>query len=122
MKFPPVTVADCRVQVEKALAVVPSEKALVHTTAEGLKIQPLYTELTVPPAPAPASPAPFELCMPYDGGDPRAAEALAEDRAGGAEAIWLRGGADVARLFVQPEAHRKRLVLDVAHAPAETLD
>jgi len=86
MKFPQVSIADWRTQVEKELAGVPFDKALAHTTAEGLRIEPLYTAAEVPAATARQGQAPVELCMPYDGDD----AARAEDLAGGAEAIWDR--------------------------------
>ncbi len=117
MKFPHVTVADWRAQVEKELAGVPFDKALVRTSAEGLKIEPLYTELAVTPAPAPAARDPFALCMPYDGDE----AGLAEDLAGGAEAIWLRNG-DVARVFAHADVRRVLLVVDAASAAEATLD
>src|SRR5262245_34064835 len=111
MTFPRVTVADWRAQVEKELAGVAFDKALVHTTAEGFAIQPLYTEArpeaAVPGAPpfvrgAHATPVPFRVCMRHRTGDE---QALAEDLAGGAEALWLgdpKGLArvDVGRIFV----------------------
>ena len=86
MKFPQVSIADWRTQVEKELAGVPFDKALVHTTAEGLRVEPLYTAAELPPVPRRQAQAPFLICMPYDGDD----AARAEDLAGGAEAIWDR--------------------------------
>jgi methylmalonyl-CoA mutase len=102
MKFPEITVAQWRAQVEKDLAGVPFDKALVYTTPEGLAVQPLYTE-SREPGPFTrglhASPSPFRVCMRYQDD-----AALAEDLAGGAEAIWFNGpvsGAiDLRRVFL----------------------
>jgi methylmalonyl-CoA mutase len=83
-----------RAQVEKELAGAPFEK-LVTQTPEGLAIQPLYTERVVDPPPPGVAPyvrgasavaAPFEICMRAD------PEALDDDLAGGADALWLRDG------------------------------
>ncbi len=77
-----VSVADWRALVDKQLAGVAFDKALVHTTAEGLRVAPLYTEaprLKVPPA-APRA----RLCVPTDGAG------LDEDLAGGVDALWIR--------------------------------
>jgi methylmalonyl-CoA mutase len=71
--------------VEKELAGVPFDKALVHRTAEGLAIQPLYSE-----GPAGAGVATdaggerFLVCMRAEPGD------IAEHVEGGADAIWVR--------------------------------
>ena len=83
-----------RARVEKELAGSSFEK-LVTKTPEGLAIQPLYTERVVDPAPpgsapfvrgASATAAPFAICM-------RAApDAIEDDLAGGADALWLKEG------------------------------
>jgi methylmalonyl-CoA mutase len=100
-----VTLADWRAQVEKELAGVAFDKALVHTTPEGLAIQPLYTETSVDsglPGAAPftrgatAQAEPFQICMRVDPAARRRPEALAEDVDGGADALWLDAGDDEA--------------------------
>jgi methylmalonyl-CoA mutase len=114
MAFPRVTIAEWRAQVEKELGAVPFDKALVHTTPEGLPIQPLYTEPLPGAAPiVRPSPAPFAVCMPLDGSDKLP---LAE-----AEALWLRAGDDLARLFADPAARRLFFVVDSDGAPAVEL-
>src|SRR6188474_2020223 len=98
MKPSAVTLAEWRAQVEAELAGVAFDKALVHTTAEGLAIQPLYTEAPGEPAPPGTAPfmrgaarsaAAFELCMRVDPPAGRRREALAEDLDGGADALWV---------------------------------
>jgi len=110
------TVADWRAQVEKELAGVPFEKALVHTSAEGIAIEPLYTELTVPPAPARPGQAPVQICMPFDGDE----AARAEDLAGGAEAIWDRR-AGVVHIAASGELLRVANEASAATAPDATV-
>jgi methylmalonyl-CoA mutase len=88
MALPPVTIADWRAQVDKELAGAAFDKALVHTTAEGIAVQPLYVE-----APAGAAAVrrpdstPFAICMRAD------AASLREDVDGGADAVWIDAGA-----------------------------
>jgi methylmalonyl-CoA mutase len=88
MSFPNVTAEDWRAQVDKELAGTPFERALVHRTAEGLSIQPLYTER---PEGAPigvdAQAAPFRICVKV--GPAARADAIAEELGGGADALWL---------------------------------
>src|SRR5262249_51600420 len=85
MRFPEVTVREWRAQVEKELAGVPFEKALVHRTPEGIPIEPLYTERprasqgrTVPVG------SRFRICMRGELGE------VAEQLEGGADAVWLQ--------------------------------
>jgi methylmalonyl-CoA mutase len=89
MSFPHVTARDWRAQVDKELAGTLFEKALIHRTAEGLPIQPLYTE--APPGAGPigadAQTAPFRICVRLDVA--ARAEVIAEELAGGADALWL---------------------------------
>jgi methylmalonyl-CoA mutase len=80
-----------RALVDKELAGAPFDK-LVQRTAEGLAIEPLYTERPSDPPPPGAAPfvrgataAPFKLCMRVAPGADLAAEI-----AGGAEALWCR--------------------------------
>jgi methylmalonyl-CoA mutase len=100
MKFPHATARDWRAQVDKELAGAPFEKVLVHRTAEGLSIQPLYTERpTGEPIGVDAPGGPFRLCVKVDPGAP--AEAVAEEVEGGADALWLEpdpAGAALARV------------------------
>lgn len=83
-----------RARVEKELAGASFDR-LVTKTPEGLAIQPLYTERVVDPAPPGVAPfvrgacaeaAPFAICMRA------AADALEDDLAGGADALWLKDG------------------------------
>ena len=78
----PVTVADWRALVEKQLAGVAFDKALVHTTAEGLRVEPLYTSAA--PIVVPVALGRVSLCVSTT------AATLAEDLAGGADALWVR--------------------------------
>lgn len=92
------TVARWRALVEKELAGAPFEQ-LVQVTADGFAIQPLYTEADriAPPGLPGAAPftrgaratAGFRICMRHGGDDLAAME---DDLAGGAEALWVRGG------------------------------
>ncbi|MGN6104509.1 MAG: methylmalonyl-CoA mutase family protein [Kofleriaceae bacterium] len=116
MKPSPATLADWRAQVDKELAGVPFEKALVHATAEGIAIQPLYIESSIDPgapgvAPfvrgASASPGPFQICMRVDARP----ESLDEDVAGGADALWLDVGDD--RALEAAVAHRLGAIIEV---------
>src|SRR5258706_2085992 len=101
MKSPAVTLADWRAQVEKELAGVAFDKALVQVTPEGLALQPLYTETEVDPglpgrAPfvrgGTAEARPFKLCVRVDPPDRRQPGALLEELDGGADAVWTMMG------------------------------
>lgn len=117
MTFPEVSVAQWRAQVEKELAGAAFEKALVHTTPEGIAVQPLYTD--VPPsdtgwpgsAPftrgATAGGGTFRVCMRHDTPD---LAAMTADLDGGAEALWLRTHVD--DLFTRPGARDLFFVVD----------
>ena len=99
MTFPRVTVADWRALVDRELAGASFEKTLVQRTAEGLSLQPLYTE-------GPESPAPqglfvdtdrataFRIAMRHEAGAPVAA--VDEDLANGADAVWVPFSAELA--------------------------
>jgi methylmalonyl-CoA mutase len=112
MSFPHVTAQDWRAQVDKELGGTPFEKALVHRTAEGLPIQPLYTEgpgrggVDVD-----AHFAPFRICLRVD---PTArVETVNDELEGGADALWLdAASADVA--LSAPGIGRAFLVLECA--------
>ena len=117
MSFPEVTAKDWRAQVDKELAGTPFEKALVHRTAEGLSIQPLYTE---GPAGAgidvDAHLSPFRICLKVD--PAASAETVSEELEGGADALWLdAASADVA--LAAPGIGRVFLVLDCAGVSPE---
>ncbi len=121
MSFPEVTAKDWRAQVDKELAGTPFEKALVHRTAEGLAIQPLYTEgpagagLDIDP-----NLAPFGICLKVD---PAARiETVNEELEAGADALWLdSASADVA--LAAPGIGRVFLVLECAGvSPQAQLD
>lgn len=97
---PSPTLADWRALAEKELAGADFEKTLVHTTAEGLRVEPLYVETSIDPglpgAPpflrgtSASGPGTFQLCMRVGRTD------LADDIAGGADALWLDAGDDEA--------------------------
>lgn len=63
MSFPPVTFADWRAQVEKDLRGASFEKVLVHRTAEGLSVAPLYTELPKGMLAPPVEARGFRICL-----------------------------------------------------------
>jgi methylmalonyl-CoA mutase len=88
MDFPPVTLADWRAQVEKELAGRSFEKVLVQETAEGIPIAPLYT--TAPESDLLRDPDArrFRVCTRQAAG--ASAGDIAEEIAGGADAIWGR--------------------------------
>lgn len=80
-----------RALVDKELAGAPFDR-LVQRTAEGVAIEPLYTERPDDPPPPGAAPfvrgataAPFKICMRVDPGADLAGEVDA-----GAEALWCR--------------------------------
>ncbi len=88
MSFPHVTARDWRAQVDKELAGAPFEKTLVHRTAEGLSIQPLYTERPSGDSIAvDAHTAPYRICVRVDAG--ARTDTVAEEIDGGADALWL---------------------------------
>lgn len=128
MGIPKVTLADWRAQVDKELAGVAFDKALVHTTPEGLAIQPLYVapeQAAEPGLPgaapfvrgASAHPAPFQVCMRVDAAASRREEALAEDLGGGADALWLEAGDDAALQVAL--GHGLGVVVDAGELSAE---
>ncbi len=110
------TYDDWRAQVDKELKGAPFER-LVTPTAEGIAIQPLYMDRfdSGVPGAAPfvrgasALAAPFELCMRAD------AEAIADDLAGGTDALWLRDGDTEA--LQAALGHGLAIVMDVAGTP-----
>lgn len=112
MTFPNVTLSDWRAQVEKELAGAPFDKALVTKTAEGLSVQPLYTEAKAHAAVAAPS-APFRICMHH-----ASSEGLKEDLDGGADAIWLSlsDAASLEQVLARKPA--PFLVLDTKAMPA----
>jgi methylmalonyl-CoA mutase len=130
MTFPKVGVADWRAQVDKELAGASFDKTLVHTTPEGVAIQPLYVEATADsgvPGAAPftrgnsVAPPPFAICMRHDRAD---ADALAADLDGGADGLWLQLGRDFGldSLFARADWPKLQLVLDGNGAPLAALD
>ncbi len=121
MSFPQVTARDWRAQVDKELAGTPFEKALVHRTAEGLAIQPLYTEGPGGgPVDVDAQAAPFRICLRVD---PAAgAETVHEELEGGADALWL-DAASADGALAAPGIGRVFLVLECAGvSPRSQLD
>ena len=129
MKFPDntvnITVADWRAQVEKDLAGVPFDKALVYRSPENMAIQPLYTDgpKTAPPGAPPytrgssAEPKRFGICMPHEALEAEAR--LSEDLEGGADALWLRVDTDeLPDLLGRMDLRAIRLLLDAGGAAA----
>lgn len=130
MKPSPEHLAAWRAQVEKELAGAPFEK-LVTQTAEGLAIQPLYTETGIDPglpgaAPftrgAHAAPARFKICMKVDPPGQRRPGALEEDLDGGADALWVRfddfEAIERARHYSVPTIHDIIGPIDTSPTPA----
>ncbi len=129
--------ADWRALIEKELPGAPFasaadaqrafEKALVYRTAEGLSVQPLYTEASSTVA-ARASGS-FGICMRHERLDPTL---LADDLASGADALWLAGEVGPAELDAVcrseagpeagPEAGRIRWLLDGGPSVLNNLD
>ncbi|MEO6953123.1 MAG: methylmalonyl-CoA mutase family protein [Polyangia bacterium] len=103
MGFPEVTLADWRARVEKELKGTPFDKALVHTTAEGLRVEPLYTQASSIDVPKQGTRA--ALCAPAD------ASTIDEQVQGGAEVLWLKDASALS--LVAPSIP---LVLDAAFA------
>jgi methylmalonyl-CoA mutase len=79
-----------RAQVEKELGGASFEKALVHTTAEGLAIQPLYVDGPAPVA-VPRASGTFGVIMRHDAALGPVDAGIADDLAGGADGVWLAG-------------------------------
>jgi len=127
-KFADVTPADWRALVEAELAGAPFDK-LVQITAEGLAVQPLYTQAAADPgspgrAPftrgSAAEPRPFAICMRIPPPGRRRAGELEDQLEGGADALWIATGDDAALDAVL--ARRLAVVIDVgAQPPAEAL-
>ncbi|HEY4059432.1 MAG TPA: methylmalonyl-CoA mutase family protein [Kofleriaceae bacterium] len=114
------TVDDWRALVEKELAGVSFDKALVHRDENGIALQPLYTELTGDPGSPGAAPfvrgakataIPFGVCMKVDNASTRRPDALAEDLDGGADALWIDREDDAA--FHAASERGSMLVVDV---------
>jgi methylmalonyl-CoA mutase len=93
------TFEDWKAAVTKELAGAAFDK-LVATTAEGIAIQPLYTEARVEPGLPGAAPytrgalaatavKPFKICMRVDAQEVRREGAIEEDLEGGADALWV---------------------------------
>ncbi len=100
MTQPLVTLADWRAKVERELGGVAFDKALVHTTAEGLAVQPLYVEAPAETGVAGVPSAPFRICL-------RGAEVDVGDAVEAAvEARWIatEDGAAVAAALTAPGA------------------
>ncbi len=115
MSFPQVTARDWRAQVDKELAGVPFEKALVHRTAEGLSIQPLYTERPRGDSLLVEAPtAQFRVCVRVDAA--AGADTIADELAGGADALWLDSAAADLALAVDGIG-RAFLVLECGSIP-----
>jgi methylmalonyl-CoA mutase len=112
MRFPEVTVEAWRAQVEKELAGVPFDKALVHRTAEGLAVQPLYTETPAHADPAPASGSSrFRICMRAE------APEVADQLDGGADALWVSAStAEDPRVLALLKAKEAPVVVDTPEA------
>jgi methylmalonyl-CoA mutase len=117
MTFPEVTLAQWRAQVDKELAGASYDDVLVHRTPEGIAIEPLYVGATriahLAHARGPREPA-FRICMRADLAD------LAEHIEGGADALWLRGGAaDIAAARDVIDPKRTVLVIDSPDSASE---
>lgn len=85
--FAPVTLADWRALVDKDLAGVQFEKALVHEIDGGLTIQPLYAQGPDRPGALEGAPRRARICTRHE----RAAT-LAGDLVGGVDGVWLAPG------------------------------
>jgi methylmalonyl-CoA mutase len=79
-----------RAQVEKELGGASFEKALVHTTAEGLAIQPLYVEGPAAVA-VPRASGTFRVIMRHDAALGPVDAGIDDDLGGGADGLWLAG-------------------------------
>lgn len=110
MAFAEVTAAQWRALVEKELAGRPFDKALVYPAAPGVAVQPLYTEATAEAAAArvPAE-RPFRVCVRVPDGD---AARIAEEAAGGAEALWVPFAATSFAAMVAGPPADARVILD----------
>jgi methylmalonyl-CoA mutase len=104
-----------RAQVEKELGGASFEKALVHTTAEGLAIQPLYVEGPAP-VPVPRASGTFRVIMRHDAALGPVDPGIADDLGGGADGLWLAG--DPAVLAARSEIRTATVVLQDGDAAA----
>lgn len=85
--FPSVTLADWRALVDRELAGVPFETALLRQALDGVPLEPLYAERPPHLPVLDASPEPFRICMRHDAD--AGAEAWSEDLDDGADALWV---------------------------------
>jgi methylmalonyl-CoA mutase len=85
--FPRTDEAAWRAQVEKELKGAPFEKALVHKTADGFTVQPLYTEVPAGVVRPQRAERGVRLCIRATD-EATAAEVRAE-HAGGADLVWF---------------------------------
>jgi methylmalonyl-CoA mutase len=114
----PTTIAEWRAQVEAELAGAPFDK-LVQVTAEGLALQPLYTEAVAPMAAARAAGGRFLIAMQVDPPALRRPGALAEDTGGGADALWV-DNTDREALAAAAERGLP-VIVEARNAPSATL-
>ena len=89
--FPKPTLAAWRALVEKDLAGVPFDKALVHDVA-GVQIQPLYTDGPQRPPALVGTSHRVRICTHHE-----RADTLADDIAGGVDGVWLAPTNDTER-------------------------
>ncbi len=120
--FRNVTSADWRALVEKELAGAPFDKALVQRTAEGLAIEPLYTEDLAVAVDRRVPASPFLICTRHAKAD---AVAIREDLEGGVEALWLPANAPLdsiasaAKARTGTDARAPYFVIDVSAQKSE---
>ncbi len=118
------TAADWRAQVDKELARTPGasfDKTLVHTTPEGIAVQPLYTEAVAGAAGLVKRGPGLTTARIVARLPPDATEAeVAAEVAGGVDGVWLSGGGTaLTALRAIGQAERPFLVLDVQPSALE---
>jgi methylmalonyl-CoA mutase len=120
-EFPGLARADWLKRVESVLKGASFEEKLVSTTADGLRLDPLYGQIAGPQAARPQQ-LPWTVCQRADHPDPAKANALAlDDLANGATGLVLVGqGSDSARGFGLDTGRLARVLLDI-HLHAVTL-
>ena len=123
-EFPALTQADWMKRVEAVLKGASFEEKLVHTTSDGIRLEPLYGQMAGPRAERPEL-APWTLFQRVDHPDPAKANSQAMDdlRGGATGLVLVEKGSPTARGFGVDFAELPRMLNGVElHAVALRID